>query len=80
MSDRYYLAVIRRSNGLFADTVTFPDADDIHLHRNPDGTWTAVPMVEARTVAWHDPGVMLVHLPGGAVTRTPWVDAPVGEA
>lgn len=27
-----------------APVLDLPDADHIHLHRQPDGTWTAVPM------------------------------------
>ena len=84
MSDRYVIARIVTdhfgASWVADDVVDLPDADDVHLHRNSDGTWTAVRMVEARTVAWHDPGDLLVHSPGGAVTRTPWVDSPVGEA
>ena len=85
MSDRYIVArvVTDEWDGIHLASheplVDLPDADDTHLHRNPDGTWTAVAMVGARTVAWHEPGDLLVYAPGGAVWRTPWVDAPEEE-
>ena len=50
MSDRYIVArvVTDEWDGIHLASheplVDLPTADDIHLHRNPDGTWTAVPM------------------------------------
>lgn len=44
------------------DVLDLPDAEHIHLHRRPDGTWSAVPMRQTRdgnmpladAVAWVD--------------------------
>ncbi len=58
------------------DVLELPDAEHVHLHRQADGTYTAVPMREVGGVEFTiigDDGVA-----GRMGVGRSWVDAPTG--
>lgn len=80
---RYVIARQERGEFLAGPVVPvldLPDAEHIHLHRRPDGTWTAVAMVDSGWRGKWDAilGRVLLPMVGAAVDYPLplWADAP----
>lgn len=72
MNRRLHAVIVDQHHAVHGHAVDLPDAEHIHLHRRPDGTWSAVPMwrvwparTDAADVASSD-----------ALRRCAWVDVP----
>lgn len=81
MSDPRYVIVDLADYSMMmpAKRTNLPDAEHIHITRHPDGTWTAVPMQQARRRDHHGGCVVDFGWPCSCNAAPSWVDSPGEE-